>query len=110
MGGERVACGAIVALHLASLVVAPPIPVNVIVTATGLVYVGAARSLAALRTGAKSASGRPVKSEDALTLTTRDAAQFPLVGSCALCAARVRPGLFFSFSDVREARRVGTRS
>mmetsp|Transcript_14338 Transcript_14338/g.42804 ORF Transcript_14338/g.42804 Transcript_14338/m.42804 type:complete len:421 (-) Transcript_14338:48-1310(-) len=78
------ALAALVALHAYSFVAVPPIPLNVIVTATSLLYVGSARALVALRKDAAAPDAPP---EEVMRLTTREAAQFPIVGSIALVSA-----------------------
>ena len=94
---ERVCFALLVCLHAASLFVVPPVSVNVIATASCVIFIGASRSLKLLRVGEKRSGDGEVtmkKSEDAVTLSTRDAAQFPLVGSCALCGAYVMIKVF----------------
>mmetsp|Transcript_3613 Transcript_3613/g.11182 ORF Transcript_3613/g.11182 Transcript_3613/m.11182 type:complete len:395 (+) Transcript_3613:608-1792(+) len=81
------AAGAILLLHAWSFIAVPPLQLNVVATATALVFLGASRSLKLLkeppgRAGAKSAAA---PREETVCLTARDAATFPLVGSVALC-------------------------
>lgn len=61
--------------------------VNVVVTATLIVYIGSHRSLRLLATEEEGG----VANADKEVMSTKDAAQFPLVGSCALF------GLFLAF-------------
>lgn len=67
----------LVALHVLRLAVEIPVPVMAIVTASSIVYLGATRNLMKLL------RRRPPSSET-LTLSTRDAVQFPLWSACVL--------------------------
>ena len=71
----------------ASYYVVIPMSVNVVVTATLIVYIGSHRSLRLLATEEEGG----VANADKEVMSTKDAAQFPLVGSCALF------GLFLAF-------------
>ena len=64
-----------------------PMSPNVVITATLIVYIGSHRSLRLLATEAEGG----VASNDKEVMSTKDAAQFPIVGSCALF------GLFVAF-------------
>jgi hypothetical protein len=66
---------------------AMPMSPNVVITATLIVYIGSHRSLRLLATEAEGG----VASKDKEVMTSKDAAQFPIVGSCALF------GLFCAF-------------
>jgi len=64
-----------------------PMSPNVVLTATLIVYIGSHRSLRLLATEAEGG----VAAKDKEVMTSKDAAQFPIVGSCALF------GLFCAF-------------
>ena len=63
-----------------SSVILIPVPVNLIVTSTLIVYIGCHRSLRLLKTEAQGGA----KSEEKETLTAQDAYMFPFIGSGAL--------------------------
>lgn len=81
----NIAAGALLALHATSLFTIPPLAVNVVVTATAIVFLGCRKSLSLLSTAkakaAKGASSQP----ETLTLSASEAWQMPIYGSLALC-------------------------
>jgi minor histocompatibility antigen H13 len=67
-------------LWLASNYVLIPVPVNLIITSTLIVYIGSHRSLKLLLTEEQGGASKDEKE----VMTSADAYRFPLVGSCAL--------------------------
>lgn len=67
-------------LWLASNYVLIPVPVNLIITSTLIVYIGSHRSLKLLLTEEQGG----VSKDEKEVMTSADAYRFPLVGSCAL--------------------------
>ena len=82
----NLAAFALLALHASSLLTIPPLAVNVVVTATAIVYLGCRKGLKLLPGArAKAAKGKSAAPQETVTLSATEAWQFPLYGSLALC-------------------------
>jgi len=82
----NLAAFALLALHCSSLITIPPLAVNVVVTATAIVYLGCRKGLKLLPGArAKAAKGKSSAPQETVTLSATEAWQFPLYGSLALC-------------------------
>jgi len=73
---------AVVAMQVASATGRVPVSLNVVVSATSLVYFGALRSLVLL--SSDSSSTKAKRRDESVTLTAGDAMRFPLVGAATL--------------------------
>lgn len=82
------AAGLVVAMtNVVSLFVMIPVPVNVVLTASCIVYLGSARSLKVLLDAPPSeSSAARKKRDDGVKLSTGDAMRFPVVGSVFLAS------------------------
>ena len=83
----NLAAFALLALHCSSLLTIPPLAVNVVVTATAIVYLGCRKGLKLLP-GAKAKAAKSkgaAAPQETVTLSATEAWQFPLYGSLALC-------------------------
>ena len=83
----NLAAFALLALHASSLLTIPPLAVNVVVTATAIVYLGCRKGLKLLP-GAKAKAAKSkgaAAPQETVTLSATEAWQFPLYGSLALC-------------------------
>ena len=77
---------ALLLLHASSLLTIPPLALNVVVTATAIVYLGCRKGLKLLPGAkAKAAKGKSAAPQETVTLSATEAWQFPLYGSLALC-------------------------
>ena len=82
----NLAAFALLAFHASSLLTIPPLAVNVVVTATAIVYLGCRKGLKLLPGAkAKAAKGKSAAPQETVTLSATEAWQFPLYGSLALC-------------------------
>ena len=82
----NLAAFALLALHASSLLTIPPLALNVVVTATAIVYLGCRKGLKLLPGAkAKAAKGKSAAPQETVTLSATEAWQFPLYGSLALC-------------------------
>ncbi|KAJ1445069.1 signal peptide peptidase-domain-containing protein [Pelagophyceae sp. CCMP2097] len=81
--GERGCAAAVLMLLALPLFGAvPPVPLQVVATASSVVFVGAARGLDVRRAAAE--AGEASRAEDVVTLSARDVWQFPFIGSAFL--------------------------
>ena len=76
---------ALLALHASSLLTIPPLAVNVVVTATAIVYLGCRKGLKLLPGARAKAAKTKAGPQETVTLSATEAWQFPLYGSLALC-------------------------
>ncbi|KAJ8601793.1 hypothetical protein CTAYLR_006816 [Chrysophaeum taylorii] len=87
--------GVIVATHLASTFVVIPVPLNVVVTASAIVYLGAARSLKfLLEKPITESDAKRKRREESVRLSSGDAMRFPLIGSVFLVTTYLLIKLF----------------
>ena len=76
---------ALVTLHASSLLTIPPLALNVVVTATAIVYLGCRKGLKLLPSTKAKAAKTKAGPQETVTLSATEAWQFPLYGSLALC-------------------------
>ena len=81
----NLAAFALLALHASSLLTIPPLALNVVVTATAIVYLGCRKGLKLLPSTKAKAAKTKAGPQETVTLSATEAWQFPLYGSLALC-------------------------
>ena len=81
----NLAATALLLLHASSLLTIPPLAVNVVVTATAIVYLGCRKGLKLLPSTKAKAAKTKAGPQETVTLSATEAWQFPLYGSLALC-------------------------
>ena len=82
----NLAAFALLALHASSLLTIPPLAVNVVVTATAIVYLGCRKGLKLLPGArAKAAKGKSAAPQETVTLSRRRPGSFPSTVLWRLC-------------------------